>query len=137
MPSFSNHFDDWGPILEVEMCALGEKEKSRILKIAALVDTGCSGTCIDRRVIASLGLTRTGVKFVHTASTAGESIEEDYFLMTVAIMAPELFHKTDSLEVTVFDPGCGRHQALLGRDFLKDFLLQVDGRVKIFSLTKE
>jgi Aspartyl protease len=101
-----------------------------------LVDTGASGTCVDRDLIKGLGLQPTGRTAISTPSTSGTP------------------HYCDQYDVALFipgNPGGGGHivaalpiitthlrsqgiDGLLGRDVLNNCVLIYNGNASILTL---
>lgn len=119
-----------GLLLEVEIATTVD---SSGIKGLALIDTGARLTCIDRRVaIDHLGLRPNGQ--VEADTPAGIS-KHDTFPCCISFpggggLPPMTLGKAISMEMTD-----GIYIALLGRDFLRDKMLVVDGIDGSFTLS--
>jgi hypothetical protein len=105
--------------------------------IRALVDTGASCTCIDPAVFQSLGLTPTGVIWVHTPSTGGTPAQHQQFdvsLFIPAAGANAVPHILPTLQVTAAELAVQGIDALIGRDVLADCVLVYNGALPYFTL---
>jgi hypothetical protein len=106
--------------------------------VQALIDTGADGTCIDRSVLTTLGLTPTGSVKVRTPSTGAVPHEADQY--DVGLLVPGATTQTPPLMISnlavlcaeLFQPQ-GFH-ALIGRDILARCLFTYNGDTGLFTL---
>lgn len=86
----------------------------------ALVDTGASKVCIDYRIAQELGLRETGQR---TLTTVGGNVEARVYIGVLEV--PELDFRDLMEFVAPRVPFNVR--ALLGRSFLREFIVNFDG----------
>lgn len=83
-----------------------------------LVDTGASGTNIDRAIIAQLGINPTGSALMHTPSTGATPIQCHMYDVELTIAGSANQH-IPLLPVAEGDFSTQGIHGLLGRDFLQ------------------
>lgn len=144
MPHFTLQFDSSGPIINAIIGVSGPRVNALrqagqpvpdTQVVRALIDTGASGTCIDPRVLQSLGVVSTGSQPVHTPSTtSGNPYQAAQFDVSIIIPSQNLnkiFHVVPVIEANLDHQGI---QALIGRDILSQCLLVYDGQSGLFTL---
>ena len=144
MPHLTLQVAPGGPIIDV---AVGvSRARSQALQasghpvpnpvqVRALVDTGASCTCIDPSVLASLGLSPTGVAAIHTPSTAQKPHSANQYDVSLVLLHPKLsltFHTVPVVEAHL--SAVQGIQALIGRDLLSNCLFVYDGQSGRFTL---
>jgi hypothetical protein len=93
--------------------------------VLALIDTGCTRTSIDKRIISALGVSPTGIATVGTAS--GLSQAE---LVPVQLTFPNLAGATITLPQAMTCDLTGQPISILvGRDILRHFVMIYDGQI--------
>lgn len=104
----------------------------------ALIDTGASCTCVDKAILAELGMPPSGKARVHTSSTAGRPTELDIYDTELRITLPPGSIKIFPA-IPVIATQLASHdktvEALIGRDVLNSCLMIFDGEASQFSLS--
>lgn len=143
MPHITLSLSSSGPVVQV---AIGVSLPRRDALVKAskvvpeevmanlLVDTGASHSCLDKTILAPLGLSATGVIQVHTPSTGKKA--QQFRQYDVAVL---LYHEDNSrllatVPVTEVDLSAQGIDGLLGRDILSQCLMVYDGRAGTFCL---
>lgn len=107
------------------------------VKVQALLDTGCTGLCIDGSVFSQLGLSPTGSAQIVTPTTGSTPATVDQYDVSLAIFTTTLEAPLsyDTIAATESDllAAQGFH-VLLGLSVLKDCMLSYDGKNGLFSL---
>jgi predicted aspartyl protease len=97
----------------------------------ALIDTGASGTVIDRSLSALLGLVPTGTVSVHTPSTQGVPYTCNQYDISLSFVqpTPQSAHHSIAMTMAVIETDfAGQNiRALIGRDVLSRCLLFYHG----------
>lgn len=146
MAHFTLQIEPGGPILQAiifvsqpriaALTAAGQTVPNPV-PIRALVDTGASCTCVDPSVLASLGLTPTGIVRVNTPSTGTTPHSADQFDIALFIPGPPsnppLVFQTIPVISSDLLAAQGFH-ALIGRDILDRCVLIYNGSMKDFTL---
>jgi hypothetical protein len=104
------------------------------VQIRALIDTGCSGTCVEGEVLRSLGLIPINKTQVLTATTGQTPEIVDLYDASLAILHPQLnmiFAPTPIMECK---PLGRSYRCLLGRDLLAHCILSYNGTATTFTL---
>ncbi|MFL5244532.1 MAG: retropepsin-like aspartic protease [Gemmataceae bacterium] len=147
MPFINGLITADGPIIEIfigpstpraaALKAAGQQAPNPV-PARALIDTGASGTVIDKRVIQKLGLAPTGSVAMHTPSTG--SAPQICYQYDVAIwfIQPQMqprFHLM-SMTIPVIESDFSAHsiQALVGRDLLSRCMLFYNGSTSTFAV---
>jgi hypothetical protein len=101
-----------------------------------LLDTGASHTCIDKSLLAPLGLTPTGQMPMHTPSTGSTPIMAD--LYDVMLFVPGATGLPgwiiEAVAVTECDFSAQGIHGLIGRDILNKAILVYNGPAGQYSL---
>lgn len=103
-------------------------------QILALLDTGAHSTCLDRQIIARLGLAQSGVTAVHTPSTGSNYETRGTYDTTLALGDPQAQGLLVTLPVVESDFASEGFFALIGRDILRRCVFTYDGPADAFSL---
>lgn len=113
---------------ESELRALGQDTRHRT---TALIDTGASKIVVDYRMAERLGLRETGQA---TMLVVGSRLEAKTYVGVLEI--PDLGYTKimEFLAPKVDHLQCG---VLLGRSFLRDFIMTFDGPTGQFHFTKK
>ena len=102
-----------------------------------LVDTGASGTCLDPRLVAPLGLQPSGVVSIQTPSTAGGTHSCNQYDVGLYIPSndsrPGFF--IDALPVIETSLSSQGIDGLIGRDVLDRCVLVYNGSAGMFTLS--
>jgi hypothetical protein len=117
------------------MIAAGQPVPADVV-VAAMLDTGASGTVLDAGIIRQLGLIVTGVTPMLTPSTGAKPHDcKQYDTSLWIIMDTDTTHRV-SLMHPVFESDLSVHgfQALIGRDVLSRGSLCYNGKQKSISL---
>jgi Aspartyl protease len=105
--------------------------------IRALLDTGASVTCVDPTVIATLGLSVTGMTQMITPSTGATPHNAPQYDASLAIPAaanqPPLIFPTVAIVASELLQAQGFH-ALIGRNILSQCLFLYNGAMGLFTL---
>jgi predicted aspartyl protease len=131
-----------GPFIKASIGISAERKQA--LKIAeqaypdpitvlALIDTGASSTCVDRRVIQRLSLALKGMTTIHTPSTAGTPMEAEEYDVSFGIADQHGEFKNVSTMPVIASHFDG-FDVLLGRDVLEQMLFIYDGIAGQFTL---
>lgn len=105
--------------------------------IRALIDTGASSSCVDRGVLASLGLTPTTSVTVHTPSTGEDPHTADQYDVSIIVPgtgsqhAPLVIPAVAVLSAILKQQGI---DAIIGRDILRDCILIYNGSLGLFTM---
>jgi hypothetical protein len=99
-----------------------------------LVDSGASHTVVDAQAIAPLGITPTGITYIHTPSTGDTPVAVQQYDVSLFLHHPDNSKMIPNLAVTASDFSKQNIQGLLGRDVLEHCLLVYDGRAGSFAL---
>lgn len=103
-----------------------EKDKEKYIKTLpkfdCLIDTGAGISCISENLSKALELEPSGGIPMHTASG---SVEVDVYSVTLIIPMEDSFRIFADTEVAEYQNGTDRHDVLLGRDILREGLLQM------------
>lgn len=147
MPHFTLSITQQGPLLiafvgvsEARESALKANNVSvpNLVRVAALVDTGASATCLDPTILTTLGLTPTGSTLVSTPSTGNTPVQADQY--DISLLVPPAGNSQVPLFLgTLPALSCGDlapqgFQALIGRDVLSHCILIYNGNRGHFSL---
>jgi hypothetical protein len=162
MPAIDFALSQDGPIISVgiylsvaRMLALQKEGAKTGTKVAlpkpfvgrGLIDTGASGTVIDKAVAAVLGLVPTGSTLVHTPSTGTTPHQASCYDISIWFVSQSpssaqpaskshMVHPSHvTLPVMEADFSTQRIDALIGRDILAHCLLVYDGPNKRVVLT--
>ena len=104
------------------------------LKIRGLIDTGASGTAIDRDIVKLLGLQPTGVLSIHTPSTASQAHRCHTYDVSLRVDHPAANETFDPIVAVESDLAAHGFQALIGCNVLKKCIFIYDGEAATFSL---
>ena len=108
-----------GPVIEIGLSGTsGQSER-----LSALIDTGASTICIDRRVALRLGLQAVDQTSMEVAD--GTRIPATVYAARVTI--PEL-QFDDYERIAAIDMATPSDRVLLGRSFLRHFITSYNGR---------
>ena len=148
MPFINGQIGTDGPIIEIfvglsmprvqAIQAAGLQAPTPILA-RALIDTGASGTVVDKRVIQNLGIAPTGSVPMHTPSTG--STPQICYQYDVSIwffqpqMQPQYHLMAMTIPVVEADFSAQTIQALVGRDILERCLFHYNGSTSTISLS--
>jgi clan AA aspartic protease len=121
-------FQSWhtGPFIDLSLSSPLNPALSHDL--TGIVDTGASGFCVDSRILIDLGLKDTGAKVVEMAD--GTRVQTTKYAARVII--PEL-EFNDLIEVTGVPMANPSRRVLIGRSFLKPYILNYHGRSERFE----
>jgi len=101
-----------------------------------LVDSGSSGTVVDKTLITPLGLTATGSVMCHTPSTGPQAVP--FLQYDVALIipgpAPQTAWIIEAVAVVESDLSAQGIHGLIGRDLLSRAILVYNGPTNHFSL---
>lgn len=102
-----------------------------------LIDTGASITCIDKSVIAKLGLVPTGSCPIYSASsgTAPQRCDLYDVSLTIFMDASQVQIASLTIPVAEIDLSQAAFDALIGRDVLQKALMVYNGAAATVSLT--
>jgi hypothetical protein len=103
--------------------------------VSALLDTGASCSCLDRRVIGILGLESRGSISILTPSTGPAYVERGQFDATLVLGEGQDHPLARTLPVIETDLGEHSFLALIGRDLLSSCILTFDGPANRFEIT--
>lgn len=141
MPSFTStvpNLQGVGPVVELRI-AVGSAVEAALKKTNAvppvpvpavgMIDTGASGTVIQRGVASQLGLNPVGVTFITTPSSTNLRC---YEYVVRLIFPNNVLFETTAIEA----PLQGQHiQCLIGRNVLAHGVLIYIGYINSFSLS--
>ncbi len=142
------YHDDHGPVLEVVIDTLaiakdlfrdpGIGPPAPPVKGFAIIDTGATHTCVDRRVALTLKLPEVGVRVFSSVSSHGRG-EPHYTSCRFAVLTFPSISKQAEMEVMCIDSlgketGRMRPVMLLGRDFLAAYDILFEGRNRRFRI---
>ena len=121
------HTQIWmsGPVIEITL--RGSDPDSAPVPLQAIVDTGASGICIDRRIALNLGLISSNRPRVEMAD--GTIVQATAYR---AVMKVAGLHFDDWVEVTAFEMALPSSRVLLGRSFLRRYSINYDGPTETF-----
>jgi hypothetical protein len=101
----------------------------------ALIDTGASGTCIDKTILTLLQITPTGTVPIHTPSTSGVPVVCEEYDVALGIIHPTKDPMVlSTVPVIATELASQGIQALIGRDVLAACLFLYDGAGGAFTL---
>ena len=94
------------------------------ISIRGLIDTGATNTCIDKRVLATLGITPIGSTFSFTASCGVTPVSANQYDISILIPLQKpiagVARVFGDILVTEFDLSIQGIQALIGCDILRN-----------------
>jgi hypothetical protein len=145
MPSFTGtvpNLVDVGPLIEILVSpsrAFVETLRSSDpaasvaapIRARALIDTGASGTVLNPRVIAALGVRAVGSVPIHTPSTT-EPLDCDQFYVDISF--PNSVSFTNALVICA-PLGMQNIDCLIGRDLLANAVLTYIGYINQFTIS--
>lgn len=147
MPHFTLPFiEEAGPLLNavVTLSAprLEAMQKAGLpipaaVTIRALVDTGASCTCVDPGVFLALGLSPVGSVSVITPSTGNTPHQASQYDIGLMIPPSRTDHQPLIFPTLAVTESALTHQgiqALIGRDILRDCILEYNGSTGTFTL---
>lgn len=114
-----------GPIIDVSF--YGPSKQAPPATVQAIIDTGASGICIDRRIAISLGLAATDRRRVQMADGT-ETMATAY----MAKMHIDGLNFQDWVEVLGIPMQHPTSRVLLGRSFLRRYVISYDGPRELF-----
>jgi predicted aspartyl protease len=100
-----------------------------------LIDTGASATCVDRSIIAQLGLLPTGTVQAHTSLTGSTPHTASQFDVGIQLPTRTLPGTIRAMPVVAADLSSQGFLGLIGRDVLEQCLLIYDGPDGTFTLS--
>jgi predicted aspartyl protease len=109
-----------GPDVELTLCS--ENQSSEPAALVGVIDTGASCICVDSRVARRLGLIASDRKLVQMADGRLETST----VYTARMKIPALDFN-DYVQVNAVDMARPSDRVLLGRSFLKDYIVNYDG----------
>ena len=127
MPHSAFPITPQGPLIQMLVGVSGPRKQALLAAgqavpaaIAAhlLVDTGASGTSIDKSIISQLGIPATGSVNIHTPSTGSTPLQCSMYDVELAIAGGHNQH-IPLMPVVESDFSAQGIQGLLGRDFLQ------------------
>jgi len=140
MPILTMPLSDEGPVVPLivgvsapraNALRAADKPVPHPIQLRALIDTGCSCTCVVVGMLAPLALTAIGSVTLHTPSTGNTPATCQQYDVSLAL----LNFTVDIWPIVECQPLAPRTiDALLGRDFLTRCLYVHDGKAKQFSL---
>ncbi len=144
MPTLTTEIHADGPLVRIgvlvsrprsdALAAAGRPIPSPVV-VAALVETGASGTCIDPQVIQQLGLVPTGATAIGTPSSGSTGhICNQYDVSIAVVLDDGQYHVVDNVPVIESDLAHFGFHALLGRDILSLGHLFLNGPKRTISL---
>ena len=114
-----------GPVIELEL--LGTSAPTKSVSLDGIIDTGASGICIDRRVALELGLKSHNRKPIQVAD--GSYREAIAYTANLRIGGLKF---NDLVEVWGFKMNNPSPRVLLGRSFLRRYIINYDGPRELF-----
>ncbi len=148
MPVIDRPFGNDGPLIQVEVGVSRQDvawlhRRGRAVpaprQVTALIDTGAECSCIDTKLVSTLGLiVAQATTTVNAPSLVGLAIQTSY-LARLTVLHPsanpsEHFEIADLALVDLDLSGCN-FDVLIGRDVLANFDLRYRGPVGQFSLS--
>lgn len=118
-----------GPIIEISLHGADPKILEETLD--GIIDTGASVICLDKRIAIRLGLTAVNRKLMEVAD--GSQVEATVYMAEMAIAG--LGFK-DWVEVYALPMTRPSQRVLLGRSFLKNYLVTYNGPEGLFHYYK-
>jgi len=145
MPSFTGtvpNLLDAGPLIEIFVSpsrAFVEKLRSSDpgatvaspIRATAMIDTGASGTVVNPKVIATLGLRAVGSVPIHTPSTT-HPLDCDQFYVDISF--PKAVSFANALVIRA-PLGMQNIDCLIGRDILENAVLTYIGYINQFTIS--
>ena len=145
MPSVNIQILPLGPVIDVQ---IGVSTPRRIVleqhnmaippnvPCRLLIDTGASGTCVDKGIIQALALTPSGSANIHTPSTgAGNAHACNQYDVGLLIPHPELSRIFPAIPVIESEFSHQGIDGLLGRDILGRCLFIYNGELGVYTLS--
>lgn len=144
MPHLSQPLSAGLPSIDIWVAVSGPR--ALLLKSAAksmpspvrarlLIDTGATTTCLDPRVLQTLGLAPTGRGFMRTPSTGSTLHPCNTFDVSLTITHATAPLFLDNLAVFESDFSGQGIDGLIGRDVLASCLLIYDGQAQSYTLS--
>jgi predicted aspartyl protease len=107
---------------DVDLTLSGEGQNSETAVLVGIIDTGASCICVDSRVARRLGLIASDRKLVQMADGRLETST----VYTARMKIPALDFD-DYVQVNAVEMARPSDRVLLGRSFLKDYIVNYDG----------
>jgi hypothetical protein len=143
MPRIEGKVDERGLLVDVKIMMTSSrvealkragKPYAKPMTIVALVDTGASCSCVDRNVIAGLGLGKRGTVSIHTPSTGTGYIDRAQYDACLVLGEGQAGALVFTLPVIESEFASQGFLALIGRDVLGSCMLVYDGPASKFTL---
>lgn len=137
MPILNAPIGPHGPVIDIFVGISKKREELLQAKgltipprvsIKALIDSGATSTCIDLRVIRSLGISPTDVTFINTPSTSTSPHACNCFDVSIEIPCGKVTGRIKNLRVLEVDLDHSPFDGLIGQDILSKSLFVYDGR---------
>jgi len=138
MPHFTLAIGPFGAVVDAFIAVSPQRAEAlqragqsvpNAVRVRALIDTGASCSCVDPKVLESLGIQPTGREKVHTASTAEQKPHETNqydigLAIPNGIQPPLMVPNLPVIEAALEHLG---YKAIVGRDVLASCILVYDG----------
>lgn len=130
-PGYEDDIESYiSPVIDIELDGVNISSSgicdagSRVVKIKALVDTGCDEFYVDEDVLAQVGAQCLGVNALKTITIHGESMEYKYVVL-LSIPGTGIKFRTSVLGRRF--PGSERaYKAIIGMEFIRFGRLVID-----------
>lgn len=132
-----------GPMVDIKLMLTSQRVEalkragapySSPMTVRGLVDTGASGSAVDRHLVTGLALDPRGVTYIHTPSTGSAYVERNQYDVCMVLGEDQDNPLALNLPVIEAEFASQGFLALIGRDVLSLCVLTYNGPAATFTL---
>lgn len=127
-PNRSTELAVLGPVIDIEIC--GANTVGAGIMARGLIDTGASGICLDEKIATRLGLIKIDEKELRVVG-GGAFMSAVY----MGLIRVPLLEFSEIMPVCAVPMRNDSHEVLLGRSFLKNFIVTFNGPEGMFHFS--